>query len=183
MITIVQTAFTMCSSEIIFFTFLVMVFSFAQVGLAEAKWLVRTKDSPSKVQFTLFEDGSIQRANRGDPKTDYDQRENCQHGKSKNCKKETEYAFDLTNWNICAQGGSNHTDNFFVNFGNGGCGFGYDYHVGVENAFVRALVYYDLNAGGVPIKVYQISSYQIQTEAEIEGFGTVEVQVLEIVLQ
>jgi len=44
------------------------------VAHANPAWLVKTKTS--KVSFTLFENGTIERTNRGDPKTDYDQKEN-----------------------------------------------------------------------------------------------------------
>jgi len=74
------------------------------LGYANPAWLVKTKIS--KVSFTLLEDGTIERTNRGDPKTDYDQKENCAHGKSKNCQESKQIEIlDITNWTLSGAGG------------------------------------------------------------------------------
>jgi len=141
----------------------ILLFGLVQVGFAQQNWLARQKKPSAEGQWVLLEDGSV---TRGDPKTTYDQSENRLHSEKQ--RERSQPTLDLTGRPICAQGGSNNTDNFFVNFGTGRCGFGYDAHVGAGNAYVTALVYYDLRAYGEPIKAYQRSSYQIKNKAEVE---------------
>jgi len=84
------------------------------VAYANTVWLVKTKTS--KVSFTLFENGTIERTNRGDPKTDYSKKDNCAHGKSANCLEESkpEITLDISNWLIGSQG--SHSDNYHVTY-------------------------------------------------------------------
>lgn len=105
--------------------------------VAQSQWLVRDKKPSIEGQWTLYDDGSV---TRGDPKTNYDQQENSSHGKSHN-----QANYDLTTWRIVAQGGSTHT-HFFVTFNKSPetCGDRYGCEV--------IQVYYDLRAGGVPLK-------------------------------
>ena len=74
-----------------------IIFGLAFCNPAQADWLVKSKGK--KYSYVLSEDGAITKTkyaeesyvskeNLGDPKTDFDQRENCGHGKSKNCASE-----------------------------------------------------------------------------------------------
>ncbi len=80
---------------------IVIVMSFGLGGKVSAasKWVVRQTNPSPQGQWTLYDDGSV---TRGDPKTDYDQSENCGHGKSDNCGGE----LDITGWILNGQGGS-----------------------------------------------------------------------------
>ena len=65
--------------------------------VAQSQWLVRDKKPSTEGQWTLYDDGSV---TRGDPKTNFDQRENEGHRNipSKGAK------LDLTGWSIVSQG-------------------------------------------------------------------------------
>ena len=78
-------------------------------GISNADWLVKSKGT--QAPFTLNEDGTVVKNNRGDPKASFDQSENCRHGKSKNCTPQNTLEGAL----VLAQGGSNHED-YFVSF-------------------------------------------------------------------
>jgi len=83
----------------------VMLLALPSMG-SSAEWLVKQKKASVNGLYEIYENGSIK---RGDPKTDYDKDENRFHSYRG-------YLYDLTGYTILAQGGSNHTDNFFVTF-------------------------------------------------------------------
>lgn len=139
-------------------TWLLLAVLFALGGVGEVsasdKWLVRQKTPSPEGQWVLYEDGRI---NRGDPKTTYDQEENCGHGNSGNCGG----VLNLAGWKITGQGGSNHTDNFSVSFLKGNPNY--------TNGFEVVQVYYNLKAGGVATKAVKTTSYQTTEQAKVDS--------------
>jgi len=104
---------------------LIVVFGvfFSSTALAQSNWLVRTKGKST--QQTLYQDGSIVRTNRGDPKTTFDQSENAGH-------KRVKYDLDISDWSVAAYGISSPTD-YFVNYKE-------------PDGNLRVIVYYDWKA-------------------------------------
>ena len=78
---------------------------------AASQWLVQQKNPPPQGQWTLYDDGSV---TRGDPKTTYDQQENCGHSVNGSpCQAQTKTQtppLDITGWRLNGQGGGGHTD-------------------------------------------------------------------------
>lgn len=133
---------------------LTVVLSFAGTGAAQDRWVVRQKTPSAEGPWTLYEDGSV---TRGDPKTTYDQRDNCGHGNSTNCSG----VVNLAGWKITGQGGSNHTDNFSVSFLKGNPNY--------TTGFESVQVYYNLREGGVVTKAVKTTSYQTMEQAKVDS--------------
>lgn len=124
---------------------------FLFTGSANADWLV--KHSSNKFQHTLYENGTMTKEFNGDPSKQYHRQENCKHGKSKNCKSTK---IDLSNYMLSGQGGSNHTDNFFVI---------YQYQDQETLITYAYQIYYELKDYGTPWKVTSYEYYNDGTSA------------------